>query len=297
MIVIEVICGVGQKLWRFVMNEQRKQNDQLLQKLKEKTLIMGILNITPDSFSDGGKFDELNTAVSRAKQLVEDGADIIDVGGESTRPGSTQVEADEEIRRVIPVIKAIASEIDVPISIDTYKAEVAKQALEAGASILNDVWGAKWDPEMAKIAAKYQVPIILTHNRKKSIYTDLMIDVIVDLEESVSICLNAGVPKEHILLDPGIGFAKSYEENMEVMRHLDRIVEMGYPVLLGTSRKSVVAKTLNLPVDERMEGTGATVCYGIMKGCQLMRVHDVKEISRMAKMIDALERKGDSLNG
>ncbi|WP_227939085.1 dihydropteroate synthase [Alkalihalobacillus deserti] len=279
------------------MNEQRKQNDQLLQKLKEKTLIMGILNITPDSFSDGGKFDELNTAVSRAKQLVEDGADIIDVGGESTRPGSTQVEADEEIRRVIPVIKAIASEIDVPISIDTYKAEVAKQALEAGASILNDVWGAKWDPEMAKIAAKYQVPIILTHNRKKSIYTDLMIDVIVDLEESVSICLNAGVPKEHILLDPGIGFAKSYEENMEVMRHLDRIVEMGYPVLLGTSRKSVVAKTLNLPVDERMEGTGATVCYGIMKGCQLMRVHDVKEISRMAKMIDALERKGDSLNG
>ncbi|MFC0559613.1 dihydropteroate synthase [Halalkalibacter alkalisediminis] len=273
------------------MSEQRTRNEQLFQKLQEKTLIMGILNITPDSFSDGGKFDEIDIAIARAKQLVEDGADIIDVGGESTRPGATQVDAFEEIRRVVPVIKALAAELTVPISIDTYKAEVAKQALEAGASILNDVWGAKWDPEMAKVAALFQVPIILTHNRREQEYSDLINDVIADLQESVSICMDAGVAKEDILLDPGIGFAKTYEENMEVMRHLDQIVDMGYPVLLGTSRKSVVAKTLNLPVDERMEGTGATVCYGIMKGCQLMRVHDVKEISRMVKMIDALERK------
>lgn len=279
------------------MSEKRMENDSLFQKIKEKTLIMGILNITPDSFSDGGKFDEIDIAVSRAKQLVEDGADIIDIGGESTRPGATMVDEAEEIKRVIPVIKAVAREVNVPISIDTYKAAVAKQALEAGASILNDVWGAKWDLAMADVAAKYRAPIILMHNRKEISYNHLMDDVIADLQESVTICLNAGVPKEHILLDPGIGFAKSYRENMEVMRHLEQIVDLGYPVLLGTSRKSIVAKTLNLPVDERMEGTGATVCYGVMKGCHIMRVHDVKEMSRMTKMMDALVRKGDSSNG
>ncbi len=258
---------------------------------------MGILNITPDSFSDGGKFNELEVAVARAKQMVEDGADIIDIGGESTRPGFTPVVAEEEIRRVVPVIEAVASEVNVPISIDTYKAEVGKRALEAGASILNDVWGAKWDKEMAQVAAESNAPIILTHNRHKEEYIDLMNDVISDLNESIDLCLQAGVKKENIILDPGIGFAKTYEENMDVMRNLEQIVGIGYPVLLGTSRKSVVAKTLNLPVDERVEGTGATVCYGIMKGCQMMRVHDVKEMSRMAKMMDALLRKGDQPNG
>jgi dihydropteroate synthase len=279
------------------MSESMRRNAQLFQKIKKKTLIMGILNITPDSFSDGGKFDELETAVYRAKQLIDDGADIIDIGGESTRPKAIMVDEAEELRRVIPVIKAVASAVDVPISIDTYKAEVAKQAVEAGASILNDVWGAKWDQEMARVAASFQVPIILTHNREKAVYSDLMNEVITDLNESISICLEAGVPKDHLILDPGIGFAKSYEENMEVMRNLDQIVGMGYPVLLGTSRKSIIAKTLNLPVDERMEGTGATICYGIIKGCHMMRVHDVKEMTRMSKMMDALIKKGDSSYG
>ncbi|ARK28473.1 dihydropteroate synthase [Halalkalibacter krulwichiae] len=274
-----------------------KMVERLFEDINKRTLIMGILNITPDSFSDGGKFNELEVAVARAKQMVEDGADIIDIGGESTRPGFTPVVAEEEIRRVVPVIEAVASEVNVPISIDTYKAEVGKRALEAGASILNDVWGAKWDKEMAQVAAESNAPIILTHNRHKEEYIDLMNDVISDLNESIDLCLQAGVKKENIILDPGIGFAKTYEENMDVMRNLEQIVGIGYPVLLGTSRKSVVAKTLNLPVDERVEGTGATVCYGIMKGCQMMRVHDVKEMSRMAKMMDALLRKGDQPNG
>ncbi|WP_332633159.1 dihydropteroate synthase [Halalkalibacter flavus] len=256
----------------------------------KRTRIMGILNVTPDSFSDGGKYTDIELAVERAKQLVADGADIIDIGGESTRPGAKQVEVGEEIRRVIPIIEAVAKEINVPISVDTYKAEVAKLAIEAGADIINDVWGAKWDKDMAKVAADYNVPIILMHNRNDPTYRNLMKDVIHDLEESISICLGAGVSKENIILDPGIGFAKSHEENLEVMRNLDLIVKMGYEVLLGTSRKSLIAKTLNLPVDERVEGTGATVCFGIMKGCQIMRVHDVKEMSRMAIMMDALVR-------
>ncbi|MDT8862673.1 dihydropteroate synthase [Alkalihalobacillus sp. MEB130] len=255
---------------------------------QERTKIMGILNVTPDSFSDGGKYSDVERAVERAKQLVHDGADIIDIGGESTRPGAIQVGEAEEIKRVIPIIEAVAKEITVPISVDTYKSEVAKQAIEAGAKIINDVWGAKWDVRMAKVAAHYQVPIVLMHNRKDATYSNLMQDVVKDLEESVSLCLDAGVQKDKIILDPGIGFAKTHEENLDVMRHLDDIVNMGYQVLLGTSRKSLIAKTLKLPVDERVEGTGATVCYGIMKGCHIMRVHDVKEMARMATMMDAL---------
>ncbi|GAE28002.1 dihydropteroate synthase [Halalkalibacter wakoensis JCM 9140] len=201
-----------------------------------RTLIMGILNVTPDSFSDGGKYNEVELAVERAKQLVRDGADILDIGGESTRPGATKVEQAEEIKRVIPMITAIAKEVNIPISIDTYKPEVAKQAIEAGASIINDVWGAKWDKSMAKVAADYRVPIILMHNRTNPTYENLIKDIIADLEESIAICENAGVTKDQIILDPGIGFAKTYEENLDVMRQLDKIVEMGYPVLLGTSK-------------------------------------------------------------
>ncbi|KHF38308.1 dihydropteroate synthase [Halalkalibacter okhensis] len=260
---------------------------------QQRTQIMGILNITPDSFSDGGRYTEVELAVRRAQQLVEDGAGIIDIGGESTRPGAKQVSESEELRRVIPIIEAVAKEVHVPISVDTYKAEVARQAIEAGASIINDVWGAKWDKDMAGVAADYQVPIILMHNRDNANYDNLMSDMINDLQESISICLDAGVKKENIILDPGIGFAKSHEDNLEVMRNLDVIVKMGYQVLLGTSRKSLIAKTLNLPVDERVEGTGATVCFGIMKGCQMMRVHDVKEMSRMAVMMDALMGDGN----
>ncbi|TYS83899.1 dihydropteroate synthase [Rossellomorea aquimaris] len=257
----------------------------------EKTLIMGILNITPDSFSDGGSFNELDQAVERAKEMVEMGADIIDIGGESTRPGHEAVPADEEISRVVPIIEAISQEVNVPISIDTYKAETARKALEAGASIINDVWGAKKDPEMAQVAAETGALIILMHNRDNQGYSHFVRDAIQDLQESIFLVKEAGVKDDQIILDPGIGFAKTVQLNIEMMRNLDVLVSLGYPVLLGTSRKSIIGHVLNLPVEERMEGTGATVCYGIQKGCHIVRVHDVKEMARMAKMMDALVGK------
>lgn len=262
--------------------------------LGEKTLIMGILNATPDSFSDGGKYNHIDVAVERAKELIEHGADIIDIGGESTRPGSLYVEVEEELERVIPIISALAKEIKVPISIDTYKAEVAKQAIEAGATIINDVWGAKADPDMAKVAAEYGVPIILMHNRKGRNYAQLIPDMISDLYESITIAKQAGVKEENIVLDPGIGFAKTQEDNLDVMNALEHFTGLGYPVLLGTSRKSFIGHVLDVPPQERMEGTGATVCLGIQKGCQIVRVHDVKEITRMAKMMDAMLQRGGS---
>lgn len=263
---------------------------------ENKTLIMGILNATPDSFSDGGKFNHIEKAIQHAKQMVEDGADIIDVGGESTRPGYATVEVEEEISRVVPVIKEISKVVNVPISIDTYKAETARQAVLAGAHIINDIWGAKKDPEIADVAANYDVPIILMHNRENLDYQDFIRDVLNDLYESISIAKKAGVKDERIILDPGIGFAKDLRQNIEMMKNLDKLVGLGYPVLLGTSRKSMIGQVMNLPVDERMEATGATVCYGLEKGCQMMRVHDVKEISRMTKMMDVLVGKGE-LNG
>lgn len=260
-----------------------------------RTKVMGILNVTPDSFSDGGRYNRLDTAVDRAHELVEAGADLIDIGGESTRPGHTPVSAEEEMERVIPIIEAITARIDVPISIDTYKAKTAKAAINAGAAIINDVWGAKADPEMAAVAASLAVPIILMHNRENMNYRSFMDDVKADLQESIDICMRAGVQKERIWLDPGVGFAKTYEQNLEVIRELDQIVEIGYPVLLGTSRKSVIAKTLNLPVEDRIEGTGATICLGIAKGCQIIRVHDVKEMARMAIMMDAMLKRSDDV--
>jgi dihydropteroate synthase len=261
---------------------------------EKKTIIMGILNITPDSFSDGGNYYHIEQAVQRAKEMVENGADIIDIGGESTRPGHEPVSEEEELNRVIPVIRAVAQAVKVPISIDTYKAEVAKQAVQAGAHMINDVWGAKADPNMASVAADLQVPIILMHNRKDRNYQDFLRDVFNDIYESISTVKKAGVKDEMIIVDPGIGFAKSHQENLLMMRNLDKLVSFGYPVLLGTSRKSMIGNVLHLPVTERMEGTGATVCYGIQKGCQLVRVHDVKEIARMANMLDALMAKGEA---
>lgn len=260
-----------------------------------KTLIMGILNITPDSFSDGGKYNEVEKAVMRAREMVEQGADIIDIGGESTRPGHERISDEEEIARIIPVIKAISEEVQVPISVDTYKAKVAEQALEAGAHIINDIWGAKADPEMAQVTAKYDVPIILMHNRDNRDYQSFIRDIMNDFFESIKIVKNAGVRDENIILDPGIGFAKDLSENLEMMRLLDKLVGVGYPVLLATSKKRMIGEVLDLPVHERMEGTGATVCYGIQKGCQMVRVHDVKEMSRMARMMDALMGKGEFL--
>ncbi|KAB2328872.1 dihydropteroate synthase [Cytobacillus depressus] len=259
---------------------------------EKKTLIMGILNMTPDSFSDGGKFNRGDEAVERAMQMVEDGADIIDIGGESTRPGFDPVSVEEELERVIPVIEAISKEVKVPISIDTYKAEVARQAINAGAHIINDIWGAKADPDMAAVAADMQVPIILMHNRENMDYTHFYRDVVNDLYESIALVKQAGVKDENIILDPGIGFVKGLHYDLEMMRNLDKLVSIGYPVLLGTSRKSMIGKVLDLPVEERLEGTGATVCYGIQKGCQIIRIHDVKEMKRMAAMMDALMGKG-----
>ena len=257
-------------------------------KLGERTYIMGILNITPDSFSDGGKFNEMEAAVSQAKKLVEAGADIIDVGGESTRPGAEYVTEEEEIKRVVPIIKAIKKELDVTISIDTYKSKTAEEAIKAGADIINDIWGAKYDKNIAKVAAKYNVPIILMHNREDKPYANLMEDIIKDLQESIDIALEAGVKKENIILDPGIGFAKTYEENLMVMNKCEVIRDMGYPVLLGTSRKSMIGLTLNLPVNERVEGTIATTVMGIIKGMEFIRVHDVLENKRAAIMTDTI---------
>jgi len=262
--------------------------------LGERTLIMGILNVTPDSFSDGGRYVDLEQSMAHARKLVADGADIIDIGGESTRPGHEPVEAAEELDRVLPVIRALAAECPVPLSIDTYKAEVADRAIAAGAHIINDVWGAKRDPRMAEVAAQWDVPIILMHNRENMNYRHFFSDYIRDLRQSVAIVRQAGVREENIILDPGIGFAKTLEQNLEAMRRLDDLVALGYPVLLGTSRKSMIGKVLDLPVDERLEGTAATVALGVAKGCHIMRVHDVKEMARVTRMMDAMLEGGHS---
>ncbi|MFC7682281.1 dihydropteroate synthase [Paenibacillus sp. GCM10028914] len=257
--------------------------------LGKSTLIMGILNVTPDSFSDGGRYNETERAVKHALQLVAEGADIIDIGGESTRPGHEKVGLDEELSRVIPVIEAIHREAPhIPLSIDTYKAEVARQSIEAGAHIINDIWGFKEDPKMASVAAALDCPVILMHNRKNRDYTNLIEDVKSDLMESVNIALHAGVKHNRIILDPGIGFAKDYDENMKVMMSLDELVDLGYPVLLATSRKKFIRTALDLPVDDVVEGTAATVAYGIAQGCQIVRVHDVAQIKRTARMCDAM---------
>ena len=259
----------------------------------KKTLIMGVLNVTPDSFSDGGKYNTIDNAVRRATEMVEQGVDIIDIGGESTRPGYTPISVEEELSRLIPVIEAITKTVPVPLSIDTFKAETAKETIKAGAHIINDIWGAKADPNMGKVAAELKVPIILQHNRDNNQYQSFFRDCLNDIYESISIVKKAGVKDEQIILDPGIGFAKDLSKDLEMMRNLDTFVALGYPVLLGPSRKRMIGGVLDLPVNERLEGTGAAVCFGIQKGCQIVRVHDVKEISRMAKMMDAMMGKGD----
>lgn len=287
------------------MSEKHARGDMEMRTMKEhikcgpytldyskKTNIMGILNVTPDSFSDGGKYNNIDMAIQHAKEMVANGADIIDIGGESTRPGYEVISDEEEIERIVPVIKALTKHVQVPISVDTYKSEVAKQAIKAGAHIINDIWGAKADDNMASVAAELGVPIILMHNRHDRNYTHFVRDMLNDMYESIALVKKAGVSDENIILDPGIGFAKDYQENLLMMQNLDKLVMLGYPVLLATSRKRMIGEALNLPVDERMEGTGATICYGIQKGCQMVRVHDVKEMSRMAKMMDAMMGKG-----
>ena len=256
--------------------------------LKERTYVMGILNITPDSFSDGGNYNNIDAAVKRAKEMVEEGADIIDIGGESTRPGASYVSEDEEIKRVVPIIKAIKNELDVLISIDTYKSRTAEEAIKAGADIINDVWGLKKDINMAKVIAKFNVPCIIMHNRENKPYTNLMKNILDDLIDSINIALDAGIKRDKIILDPGIGFAKTYEENLEVINNVEKIAKLGFPILLATSRKSVIGLTLDLPVDKRVEGTIATTVIGIMKGCNIVRVHDVLENKRACVMTDKI---------
>jgi dihydropteroate synthase len=261
-------------------------------RLGERTLIMGILNVTPDSFSDGGRFLEPAAAVEHACRMAEEGADIIDVGGESTRPGHTPVPLDEELRRVVPVLERLVEAVHVPISIDTYKAEVARQALEIGVHMVNDQWALRADPEMAATVARYGAPVVLMHNRRDTEYRDLMHEILTFLSESVNIALEAGIPREKIIVDPGIGFGKTVEQNLEVLHRLSELRCLGQPILLGTSRKSVIGKTLDLPVDERVEGTAATVALGIAAGADIVRVHDVRQMVRVARMADAVVRRG-----
>lgn len=256
--------------------------------LSERTHIMGILNVTPDSFSDGGSYETLELAVEQAKKMEREGADIIDIGGESTRPGHEPVSLEEELNRVLPVVKALSHEVKVPISIDTYKAQVAEEAIKAGASIINDIWGAKKDPNMAEVAAQYEVPIVLMHNRTDMNYTSLMKDIQKDLQQSIDIALAAGVKRENIILDPGIGFAKNGEHNLTVMNNLEKLSNLGFPVLLGSSRKRFIGSILDVPAKERDVGTGATTCLGITKGVKIVRVHNVKLHKQLALMMDAM---------
>lgn len=259
----------------------------------KETFIMGILNVTPDSFSDGGKYTSVAAAVQQAKKMVAEGAKIIDVGGESTRLGHVQITEQEEIARVVPVIQALVQEVQAIISIDTYKSAVAEAAVQAGAHMINDVWGAKADPRIAQVAAQYNVPIILMHNREQADYKYLWPEAHQDLQQSLAIAHAAGVPDEHIILDPGIGigFGKTTAHNIQMMQHLPDLVAMGYPVLLATSRKSMIGAILDLPTAERLEGTMATVVYGIDKGCHMMRLHDIEPMRRAIKVADVLVGK------
>ena len=255
-----------------------------------QTYIMGILNVTPDSFSDGGKFNGMDAAMAHARQMIEEGADIIDVGGESTRPGHIQITDEEEIARVTPIIEALKKEFDVPVSIDTYKSHVAEAAVQAGADLVNDIWGLKYDEKMADVIAKYQVACCLMHNREKAEYQDFLTDFMSDMKECVRLAKKAGIADDQVILDPGVGFGKTYEMNLEIIDKMEILNELGYPVLLGTSRKSVIGLTLDLPVTEREEGTIVTTVYGVQKGCAFVRVHDVKKNKRAIQMTKAIMR-------
>ena len=252
------------------------------------TYIMGILNITPDSFSDGGKWNHLDEALRHTEAMIADGADIIDIGGESTRPGHTPVSAEEEAQRVLPVIEAVRKRFDIPISVDTFKSSVAESAIQAGADLVNDIWGLKYDSEMGAVIAKYDVACCLMHNKSNTEYNNFLIDMLSETQECVNLARKAGIKDEKIILDPGVGFGKTFEMNLETMNHLELFKNLGFPVLLGTSRKSMIGLALDLPVDQRVEGTLATSVIGVMKGCSFVRVHDVTENRRVIQMTEAI---------
>lgn len=252
------------------------------------TYVMGILNVTPDSFSDGGKYHTWDTALFHAEEMVEQGADVLDIGGESTRPGYTKISDEEEIDRTVGILGRLRQEFDVPLSIDTYKPAVAKEALLAGADMVNDIWGLQYDPSMARVVAESGAACCLMHNRREAVYQNLMEEIKEDLKRSLYLAEKAGIGKEKILLDPGIGFGKTYEQNLQVLHSLGQLKELGFPLLLGTSRKSVIGLALNLPVEERVEGTLATTVLGMLMGCAFVRVHDVKENVRAIQMVQAI---------
>nr|WP_300788781.1 dihydropteroate synthase [uncultured Acetatifactor sp.] len=274
---------------------------------KGHTYVMGILNVTPDSFSDGGKWNDRDRALRHVEEMLEEGADIIDIGGESTRPGYTLLPEHEEIERVVPVIEAVKAAFDVPVSLDTYKARVASAGIAAGADLINDVWGLKYDSwsrngadapgngasgqggsAMAQVIAESGLPCCLMHNRRDTDYRDFVHDVIGDLEGTLRLAEQAGIGRERIILDPGVGFAKSYEQNLEIIRRMGELGTLGCPLLLGCSRKSVIGLTLDLPADQRLEGTLVTTVAGVLQGAMFVRVHDVRENVRAVRMAEAI---------
>jgi len=257
-----------------------------------KTYVMGILNVTPDSFSDGGRWNDRDMALQHVEQMILDGADIIDVGGESTRPGYIQLTDEEEIARISPIIEEIKLRFDIPVSLDTYKSEVARAGIAAGADLINDIWGLKYDTKMADVIAQSKLPCCLMHNRREAVYKDFIEDVKADLTETLQLAQTAGIDKEQIILDPGVGFAKSYENNLEIMANMELLNTFGCPLLLGCSRKSVIGITLDLPTQERLEGTLSTTVLAVANGISFVRVHDIKENVRAIRMAETiLERR------
>ena len=256
--------------------------------VKNHTYVMGILNRTPDSFSDWGRYQDMDRALFQVERMLDEGMDILDIGGESTRPGYTRISPEEEIQRVVPVIEKVKERFEVPISLDTCKSQVALAGIRAGADMINDIWGLKDDGQMARVIAQTALPCCLMHNRKEAVYGDFVEDVITDLAGTLAIAEKAGIESDKIILDPGVGFGKTLENNLEIISKLERLRALGCPLLLGTSRKSVIGLTLNLPVQERVEGTLVTTVFAVQKGCAFVRVHDVRENVRTVRMTEAL---------
>lgn len=259
--------------------------------LGDRTLIMGILNVTPDSFSDGGKYLDPGKALTQAVRMTAEGADIIDIGGESTRPGYQGITAEEEWARLESVLRQLISDCPLPVSVDTQKAEVAEKALKAGAHLINDIWGLQKDPQMAETIAGYEASVVLMHNKDNTEYSDIMGEILAYLSRSIEIALKHGIDEDKIIIDPGIGFGKTWEQNVEVIRELDQLRRLGYPILLGVSRKSVIGRALNLPVNERLEPTIALGALGIAAGVDILRVHDILENKKAALMVDQIVRR------
>ena len=255
-----------------------------------RTYVMGVVNVTPDSFSGDGLGSDIPAIVDRALRLEAEGADFLDIGAESTRPGAAPIGAEEELERLMPALEAIATRVGIPLSVDTYKARVARRAVEAGVAIINDVWGLKADPGLAAVAAETGAPLTIMHNQETTRYRDLLSDIFRSLSRSVTLAREAGVPDGNIILDPGIGFGKTPEHNLEVLRRLPEFKALGYPLLVGASRKSTIGLVLDLPPEQRLEGTAATVALAIGSGVDIVRVHDVKEMVRVCRMSDAIVR-------